>query len=49
MVDKKKLTKYCLRVIDLLDIIGLIIVNAIAIKKYQEREKYAVSSFFLVN
>lgn len=31
MVDKEKLIKFVLRVIDLLDIIGLIIVNSIAI------------------
>ena len=34
MVDKEKLIKFILRVIDLLDIIGLIVVNAIAIGKY---------------
>ena len=34
MASRKKIIKYCLRILDVLDIIGLIVLNALAIAKY---------------
>ena len=45
---RKQVVKLCLRVIDLLDLTGLVILTIIAIKAYHERGTYYVNGLYLV-